>query len=110
MNTEPNASQGTVEGMKEKLVRDLKSVASDGDNLVKEVANSTAEEIAAARTKIEGKLGEAKSKLDNARIAAAERARGAADATQEFVRENPWKALGVAAAAGLIIGFLLSRR
>lgn len=110
MNTELNASHGTVEGKKEALVKDLKSVAGDANDLLKEVASSTAEGFAAARTKIEGKLGEARSRLDNARIAVTEKARGAADATQEYVKENPWKVLGVAAAAGLIIGFLLSRR
>lgn len=110
MNTELNASDGTVEGKKERLVKDLKSVVTDADGLLKEVANSTAEEFAVARTKIEGKLGEARSRLDDARIAVTEKAKSAADATHEYVRENPWKALGVAAAAGLIIGFLLSRR
>lgn len=76
---------------------------------LKEVANSTAEEFAAALTEIEGRLGEARSRLDDARIAVTEKAQGAADATQEYVRENPWKVLGVVA-AGLILGILLSRR
>lgn len=110
MNTELNASHGTVEGKKEKLVKDLKGVVGDADDLMREVASSTAGELAAARTKIEGKLDEAKSRLGDARIAVTEKARVAADATNEYVRENPWKILGVAAAAGLVIGFLLSRR
>ena len=110
MNTELNASHGTVEGKQEKLVKELKGVVPDADDLLKKVANSTAEEFAAALTKIEGKLGEARSRLDDARLAVMEKAKGAADATHVYVRENPWKALGVAAAAGLIIGFLLSRR
>lgn len=104
MNTELNASHGTVEGKKEKLVEDLKGVVGDADDL------TTAAELAAARTTIEGKLGEAKSRLDDARIAITEKARGAADTTQEYVRENPWKVLGVATAVGIIIGFLLSNR
>lgn len=33
----------------------------------------------------------------------------AATATDEFVRENPWAALGVAAAVGCLVGFLISR-
>lgn len=110
MNTELNASHGTVEGMKEKLVKDLKGVVADADDLLKDVVNSSAEEFAAARTKIEAKLREAKSRLDDARLAVTEKAKGAADATDEYVRENPWTALGVAVAAGFIIGFLLSRR
>ena len=39
-----------------------------------------------------------------------DKAKVAADATDEFVRENPWAALGVAAAVGCVVGFLLSRK
>ena len=106
MTTELNA----IEGTKEKLVRDLRVVVADGDDLLKEVANSTAGQLAAARTKVEARLGEARSGLDDARIAVTGWATDAADATHEYVRENPWKVLGVAGAAGLVIGFILSRR
>ena len=99
-----------IEGTKEKLVRDLRIVVADGDDLLKEVANSTAEPFAAARTNVEARVGEAKSRLEHARIAVTGTAKDAADATQEYVRENPWKVLGVAAAAGLLIGFVFSRR
>jgi ElaB/YqjD/DUF883 family membrane-anchored ribosome-binding protein len=34
----------------------------------------------------------------------------AADATDQFVRENPWAALGIAAAVGCVVGMLLSPR
>jgi ElaB/YqjD/DUF883 family membrane-anchored ribosome-binding protein len=34
----------------------------------------------------------------------------AADATDEFVRDNPWASLGIAAAVGCVVGFLLSRK
>lgn len=33
-----------------------------------------------------------------------------ADATQEYARENPWKAFGIPALAGLIVFLLVSRR
>lgn len=101
---------GNVEQLKDKLVKDLKSVGADADGLLKEVASSTAEEFAAARTRIEAKLGEAKSRLDSSRHAVAEKAKRSADATHEYVVENPWKVLGLAAAAGVIVGILMSRR
>ena len=34
----------------------------------------------------------------------------AAQATDAYVHENPWNAVGVAAAIGLVIGWLLGRR
>ena len=39
-----------------------------------------------------------------------EKGRVAADATDQFVRENPWAALGIAAAVGCVVGMLFSRK
>lgn len=110
MNTELTTSHGTIEGKKEVLVSDLRGVVGDADALLKEVANSAVEGFAAARTNFQGRLGEVRSRLDEARISAMQKARGATDATHAYVRDNPGKAIGVAVAAGLVIGFLLSRR
>lgn len=110
MNTEVKANHGTVEGMTDKLVQDLKTVVGDGNDLMKGLAHSTVQEFAATRTKISGKLDEARSRLDGARTAVAERASGAADATHDYVVGNPWKVLAVVMAAGLLIGAFFSRR
>jgi ElaB/YqjD/DUF883 family membrane-anchored ribosome-binding protein len=109
MNTELSASLSAVEGKKAALVKDLKAVAADAEALLREMASITAEGFAETRTKVEGKLGEAKAKLDTARLAVAERAKGAADTTHEYVRDNPWQVLGVSAVAGLLIGLVLRR-
>ena len=110
MNTELITRHGNVEGTKDKLVRDLRTVVGDADDLLQEVANSTAEEFAAARTRIGAKLTEARSRLDEARIAVTDKARQTADATHEYMMDNPWKIVGLAAVIGLIIGVLARRR
>ena len=110
MNTELIARQGTVEGTKDKLVKDIRSVVDDADYLLKEVTTSSAEGWAAARTRIGAKLTEARSRLDDARIAVTDKAKAVADSTHEYVEDNPWKVVGVAVAIGLLIGVLVSRR
>ena len=40
----------------------------------------------------------------------ADRARSGANATDQYVREQPWQAVGISAAVGLLIGFLVGRR
>ena len=109
MNTKPYANPGAIEIKKEILMRDIKGVVADADDLLKEVASSTSDEFVAARMKVEEKLDEARSRLDDARIAVTEKTKCAARATQQYVRDNPMKSVGIAAAA-IIIGFLLSRR
>ena len=39
-----------------------------------------------------------------------EKSKEAADATDQFVRENPWAALGIGAAIGCLIGLFISRK
>lgn len=115
MNTELITRHGStrhdsIEGTKDKLVKDLRAVVEDADCLLQEVANSTAEEFAAARTRIGAKLSEARSRLDEARIAVTDKARHTADVTHEYMMQNPWKVVGFAAVIGLIIGAIVSRR
>lgn len=38
------------------------------------------------------------------------RTKQAAESTDEMVHENPWAAIGVAALAGVMLGFMLPRR
>jgi len=110
MTTETISNQGTVEGSKQALVRDLKNVAGDANTLINNVATATSDELVMARTKLEAGLAQAKTRLHDASVALTDKARCSADATDEYVRNNPWKVLGVAAAAGVIIGAILSRR
>ena len=110
MNLSLYPRHGVVERKKDRLVRDLKSVVADADDLLQVVGSSTAEEFAAARAKIEDRLREARSRLDHARVAISRKAGDAAEATQEYARENPWKAFGIPAVAGLIVFLLVSRR
>jgi ElaB/YqjD/DUF883 family membrane-anchored ribosome-binding protein len=51
-----------------------------------------------------------KYKLEDIQRLLTEKTKVAATATDEFVRANPWAALGIAAAAGCIIGMLLSKK
>ena len=103
-------SRHPVTDRKNQLVRDLRGVVVDADDLLQELANSTAEEFGAARAGIEQRLTLARAGLDEARINALRSVSAAADATQAYARENPWKAIGLPVAAGLIVAFLLSRR
>ena len=85
-------------------------LVADVEDLVKKVANVDDEEIAEIRSKVEDTLARAKSTATEGVAAARARAEEASDATDEYVHENPWAAVGIAAAVGIIIGFIASRR
>ena len=95
---------------KDKLVADLKIVVADAEELLRATASQAGEKVSAARERIQASLATAKVKLTDAEHALLEKSKLAAKATDEYVRENPWQAVGVAAAAGLVLGVLISRR
>ena len=49
-------------------------------------------------------------RLSQVSEATVEKAKVAAKATDDFVRENPWQAVGIGAAVGVLLGMLISRR
>ena len=73
-------------------------------------ASAAGEKAAVARERIQASLATAKVKLGEAERALLEKTKEAARATDDYVRENPWQAVGIAAVAGLVLGILISRR
>jgi ElaB/YqjD/DUF883 family membrane-anchored ribosome-binding protein len=51
----------------------------------------------------------AKDRLANVQDAISQKYRIASDTTDDFVHENPWKAITMAALAGVVVGMLVSR-
>ena len=105
-----NTQTASNDVSKEKLVADLKVVVADAEELLRATASQAGEKVAAARERIQASLAAAKVKLTEAERALLEKSKLAAKATDEYVRENPWQAVGVAALAGLVLGVLISRR
>ena len=95
---------------KDKLVSDFKSLISGAEELLKTTANYSGEGFAAARAKFEEKLENARSILSDVQETALDQYKQAAAATDGYVRENPWKAVGIAAAAGVLVGLLTMKR
>lgn len=97
------------EASREKLAADLKILISDAEELLKASANQAGEKISVARQKIEQSLVEGKKSLADAEKLVIKKGKEAADVADDYVRENPWSAVGIAAAAGLVLGLLIRR-
>jgi ElaB/YqjD/DUF883 family membrane-anchored ribosome-binding protein len=85
-------------------------LVADVEDLVKKVANVDDKEVAEIRSKVEHTLAKAKSAADEGIAAVRDRAGEVSDATDDYVRDNPWAAIGIAAAIGIVIGFVAGRR
>lgn len=95
---------------KDKLVADLKVVVADAEELLAATAHQTGEKMAVLRERMQENLRTARHKLADAEDALKLKTREVAKATDHYVHEHPWKSIGIAAGAGLIIGLLISRR
>src|SRR5450755_3760277 len=98
------------ERSRDALVKDFTEVLTEADTLLKQATKETGERATDLRAQVEAKLRTAKLKLQDMQDDATERAKAAARATDEYVRDNPWQALGVAAALGVLVGLLIGRR
>ena len=95
---------------KGKVVDDFNTIVNDAEALLQATAHVSGEGFAAQRTKFTEKLNLAKTRLADAEQLVVEKAKQAALATDHYVHDNPWTAVGVAAAVGMLIGFLAAKR
>ncbi|MEJ6007584.1 DUF883 family protein [Paucibacter sp. AS339] len=95
---------------KDRLMKDLHSVVTEAEGLLRATAGQAGEGASELRAKVQASLDRAKHNLADLQDAAVEKAKAAGRATDAYVHEKPWQAIGVAAGIGLLLGMLISRR
>jgi ElaB/YqjD/DUF883 family membrane-anchored ribosome-binding protein len=94
----------------DQLIEDLQTVIRDAESLLKATASQTGEKVDEIRTRAEESVRQAKARLMSIEDEALERARELAAEADEYVRDNPWRAVSAAALGGLVLGLLIGRR
>ena len=92
------------------LKNEFKDLITDIEELVMQTASLTGDELSLVREKLAERLETAKESLQEMGGDMAKRARKTAAATNEYVHEQPWKAIGIGATVGLLLGVVLARR
>ena len=95
---------------KDKLITDVKLVIADTEELLRATAGQAGEKIADIRARTQDRLAAAKIKLAEAEAVMVDRAKQVGRATDDYVHDNPWRSVGVAAGFGFIVGLLIGRR
>lgn len=94
-----------------KTVRnDMKTLVKDAQDLFLEATHATGEKADELRAKGLALLDRALERAHEVQAMAVEKGKAAAHTTDEFVHEHPWKAMGIAAGIGLLVGVLISRK
>jgi ElaB/YqjD/DUF883 family membrane-anchored ribosome-binding protein len=107
-------SQAPVAVSKEKLMEDFTAVIAEAEQLLDTVKVMGGGKAGELRADVDKALAAAGARLSAIREQSAAQASAAARATEEYVHENPWSAIGSAAlvgmAAGLVLGVVIARR
>lgn len=103
----------TTQQAKEQLVTDAQAVISEAEALLRAVATEGSDKVKALRSSLEARVQAARDRLAPIQEAAAaqarmaaERARAAAQSTDAYVHESPWKAVAIAAGIGAVLGLM----
>ena len=94
----------------QQLVSDMKSAIADAEDMLQATADQAGDKVATLRARIQERLNGAKLRLSEAEAALIAKTRAAARATDTYVHESPWTAVGIAAGVGLLVGLIIGRR
>ena len=95
---------------KEKLVSDMKVVVSDAEEILRATSGVAGDKIGELRERIADRLRDAKIRIADAEEMLVDRTKAAARATDDYVNDNLWRAVGIAAGVGLLLGIIIGRR
>ncbi|HEX4763921.1 MAG TPA: DUF883 domain-containing protein [Usitatibacter sp.] len=88
------------------LGRDVQNVVSEAQDLLKTVKDEGASKIDDVKAKVGAQYDVAREKFGEIQATVQDGAKYAMTTTDEYVRGNPWRAVGIAAAVGAVVGFL----
>ena len=99
-----------TDASRDKLISDVKVLMADADDIVKAMASATGEKAVELADKLRVNMRVAKEKMADVQVAVADKAKVAVRVTDDYVHDNPWQAVGIAASIGFVIGLLINRR
>jgi len=103
-------SSAPLSDARQSLADNLRRMIDEADRLLKSVAASGDQKFQVVREKVVEQMQEMRGQLAELEEAGLQKAREMARTTDETVHAHPYGAMAVAAAAGVLIGFLAARR
>jgi ElaB/YqjD/DUF883 family membrane-anchored ribosome-binding protein len=94
----------------DRLIEDLQAVVRDAEALLLATAGQGGDRIEGIRSRAAESLQRARKRLAAAEEDVLREVRKAAGDADDYVRHNPWQAVGAAVGLGLLLGLLISRR
>lgn len=89
---------------------EIKNLIADVEDLMARIADLKDADVMRVRGKVQRAVDATKQSLADGAEAIREHAQGVANTADDFVRDSPWQAVGIAALVGAVVGILATRR
>ncbi len=99
-----------VSGIKATATGEIKSLIADVEDLMARIADVNDADVVRMRSKVQRAVEATKQSLADGAENLQRRAQNAASVADDYVRESPWQAVGIAALVGAVVGILATRR
>ncbi|MYM30932.1 DUF883 family protein [Duganella sp. CY15W] len=105
-----STSQNAASNARGKLMDELTHTISEAEKWLSEHAEEVSAAASATRARFDEALHTARDDLRKLEDSLLAHGRNAAECTNAYVQENPWKAVGLGAALGVLVGVLITRK
>jgi ElaB/YqjD/DUF883 family membrane-anchored ribosome-binding protein len=99
-----------VSDVKAAASSEIKSLIADVEDLMARIADLKDADVVRVRGKVQRAVDATKQSLADGADAIRQHAQSAASTADDYVRDNPWQAIGIAALVGAVVGILATRR
>src|SRR6202140_3971745 len=89
---------------------EIKSLIADVEDLMARIADLKDADVVRVRGKVQRAVDATKQSLSDGADAIRQRAQDVASTADDYVRDSPWQAIGIAALVGAVVGILATRR
>src|SRR5277367_1193823 len=96
----------TAEDIQAAASNEIRSLIADVEDLMARIADLKDADVVRVRGKVQRAVEAAKRSLADGADAIRQHAQTAANTADDFVRESPWQAIGIAALVGAVVGIL----
>jgi ElaB/YqjD/DUF883 family membrane-anchored ribosome-binding protein len=95
---------------KQRFANDVNAVLQDAEELLRQAGQASGEEAKELRGRAQAAISRAKDSMFELEQRAVAQTKAAAHATDAWIHEHPWTALGVAAGLAFLVGLAVNRK
>src|SRR5271165_7151828 len=89
---------------------EIKNLIADVEDLIARIADLKDADVVRMRSKVQRAVDAAKQSLTDGAGSIRRQAQDIASTADDYVRDSPWQAIGIAALVGAVVGILATRR